>query len=177
MNTDVIYRTIPGISNIGTVMSLRNDRLMSQKLKNGYCNVKLSLNGIQHEKRIHRIMAEAFIENPDNKETVDHIDGQRSNNKLWNLRWATRSENCHNKVMPNNTTGLPGVTARRSKWESSIQVDGHQYHLGTFKTKGEAYEARKAAELQHYGEYSQAISRATCSPPTDIDATPEEDHH
>ena len=50
-------------------------------------------------KQLHRIVTELFIPNPDNKPFVDHIDGNRLNNRVDNLRWVTSKENCNN---PNN---------------------------------------------------------------------------
>ena len=61
--------------------------------KNGYIYCKL--NGKNYRK--HRIIALQFIPNPENKPEVDHIDGDRKNNRIENLRWATRSENNSNK--------------------------------------------------------------------------------
>ena len=48
---------------------------------------------------LHVVIARAFLPNPDNKTTVDHIDGDATNNVLSNLRWATRQENMWNKPL------------------------------------------------------------------------------
>lgn len=60
---------------------------------NGYLIVDLCMNNKSKKVPIHRLVAEAFIPNPENKATVDHIDGNRKNNSIDNLRWATYSEN------------------------------------------------------------------------------------
>lgn len=61
--------------------------------KNNYLMVDLYENNQSKKVPIHRLLAEAFIPNPENKATVDHIDGNRQNNDISNLRWATYSEN------------------------------------------------------------------------------------
>ena len=60
--------------------------------KNNYLTVDLYKNNKSEKVPIHRLIAEAFIPNPENKPTVDHIDGNRQNNAIDNLRWATYSE-------------------------------------------------------------------------------------
>lgn len=60
---------------------------------NGYVIVDLWYNNKSHKITIHRLLAEAFIPNPENKPCVDHKDGNRQNNALSNLRWATFSDN------------------------------------------------------------------------------------
>lgn len=61
--------------------------------ENGYLTVDLYKDGQPTKYTVHRLLAEAFIENPEGKPCIDHKDGNRTNNKLSNLRWATYSEN------------------------------------------------------------------------------------
>ena len=60
----------------------------------GYLRVKLSKNNKPKRVMLHRIIAEAFIENPNNYKTVNHKDGNKLNNSIENLEWCTQSENC-----------------------------------------------------------------------------------
>lgn len=67
--------------------------IMKTRVLRGYETVGLTKNGKQKTKPVHRIIAEAFIPNPENKEEVNHLDGDKLNNKLSNLEWVTKSEN------------------------------------------------------------------------------------
>ena len=81
-------------------------------------------------------------------EFVDHIDGNRSNNRIENLRSVTKAENQQNrKISSNNTSGHVGVYWRPDKgsWRASIGSD--RQNLGSFRTREEAIAARKAAEV------------------------------
>lgn len=61
--------------------------------KNGYEEVSVSIDGKPYTKSVHRLVAITFLENPENKPEVDHIDSNKLNNRADNLRWATREEN------------------------------------------------------------------------------------
>lgn len=74
----------------------RNTRMFINK--DGYCKVKLNKDGKSKEFFVHRLVAQAFIENPDNKLEVNHIDFDRTNNRASNLEWVSHSENIHKTV-------------------------------------------------------------------------------
>ena len=77
----------------GTVTSRLGRQIKQQMSNSGYLRVELFSHGAGKKFLVHRLLAAAFIPNPENKETVNHIDGDKSNNSIGNLEWATRSEN------------------------------------------------------------------------------------
>ena len=77
---------------------------------NGYLQVNLS--GIRVPQLVHRLVAEAFIPNPENKPTVDHINGNRLDNRVENLRWVTQKENNNNP----NTRYKNVYSSNRKVW-------------------------------------------------------------
>lgn len=84
---------------------------------------------------------------------LDHINRQRNDNRLCNLREATRSENCQNQpVRKTNKSGVTGVYFHKltCKWVASINVAKKQIHLGLFNSLAAAVQARRNAETQHY---------------------------
>jgi hypothetical protein len=83
---------------------------------------------------------------------IDHINGDRSDNRIENLRHATSAENGRNKsLLCNNSSGHHGVSylKDRMKWYASIKVNGKTIGLGKFESKPDAIAARKAAEVQY----------------------------
>ena len=67
--------------------------IKASKNENGYLKVGLYYNKKSYTRKIHRLVAQAFIPNPRNKRTVNHKDGDKTNNKVWNLEWNTHLEN------------------------------------------------------------------------------------
>lgn len=86
------------ISNLGNIRNFKTKRILKvSETKLGYKRIAIRLNGLKKNYRVHRLVAEAFLQNPKNKPDVDHIDRNRSNNKISNLRWVTKKENCNNR--------------------------------------------------------------------------------
>lgn len=86
------------VSNTGKVRSVSGGRRKGVELKQstlprGYKRVSLVKDGDKTNASIHRLVAEAFLSNPENKPCVNHIDGNPANNRLENLEWCTYSEN------------------------------------------------------------------------------------
>ena len=88
----------------------------AKQSNNGLGYLQVGLSGSRNLKLVHRLVAEAFIPNPENKLTVDHINGNKLDNRVENLRWATQKENNNN---PN--TKYKGVYSSNRKVWSYIQ--------------------------------------------------------
>ena len=94
---DVVgYEGLYRISSHGTVCRLyKNGKVnfMTPRILNGYWRVKLCNGNTQKEYFLHRLIAQAFIPNPENKPEINHINGIKTDNRIENLEWVTRSEN------------------------------------------------------------------------------------
>lgn len=152
------YEGIYQISNLGNVKSLdrkiksallnnniiskKGKKLKNQKNKYGYIYVYLSKNNKRKYKCIHRLVAEAFIPNPENKPQVNHKDGNKANNRVDNLEWCTASENeLHayiflNKPRKNGSKGKYGKENAKSK--IVLQIDKNNNIVNKFFGIGEA---------------------------------------
>lgn len=88
------------ISKNGILLSTKNKKykILKPKIdKDGYLEYRLHVNGKNKYCRAHRLVAETFLDNPENKSTVNHIDGNKQNNNIDNLEWATYSENNYHR--------------------------------------------------------------------------------
>lgn len=116
-----IWKDVPGyegwyqVSNLGRIKSLSryvdvregvkihiNERVKPHYInKKGYCQIGLCKDGIRKGFLVHRLVADAFIPNPQNKRTVNHINCDKSDNRIENLEWATYSENIRHAFLNN----------------------------------------------------------------------------
>lgn len=87
-------------SNFGRIKSLkRRQAILTQKInKDGYAQSNITINGVGGYHNVHRLVASAFLEGPNGDKEVDHIDGDRLNNRTSNLRWVSHIENMRNPV-------------------------------------------------------------------------------
>lgn len=111
------YEGLYQVSDEGEVKALRTGNILSlNRLTHcGYRKASLSRNGKAKEHRIHRLVAEHFIPNPDGKETVNHKDGNKLNNRADNLEWASRSEQVFHSYELNLKARMGGVDNPNAK--------------------------------------------------------------
>ena len=153
------------ISNLGRVKSLEKTLIIRKRKcvykplikkphisKRGYWEIGICKNRLGVTKKIHRLIAISFIDNPKNHPQINHIDGNKLNNNISNLEWVNNRENsCHSFKSSNCTSKYTGVSyfKRDNKWRSSIQVNGVTIRFGMFKTEEEAYQKRLQYEKEH----------------------------
>ena len=129
------------VSNFGRVKSIKfgKERILKpKKNKFGYLCINLYKNNIKKEYKVHRLVAEAFIDNPDNLPQVNHRDENKLNNNADNLEWCTheyninygtRTERCSKKLSkPVLQYTLDGEFVR--EWPSTMECDRNGYNRG-----------------------------------------------
>ena len=118
------------ISDSGEVKKDTTNYILSQSTQQDYKFVTLLIEGKQKRMRVHRLVAETYIENPDNKPYVNHINGQRDDNNVENLEWVTPAENTRHAV----ATGLMNNGRKRAV----IQYNLDGIKMMTFESATEA---------------------------------------
>lgn len=131
------YEGLYQVSNLGRVKSLERDTKRARpqhiqerilKQRNGeYLMVYLADAGKYEARLVHRLVAQAFISNPDNKPIVNHIDGNKYNNRADNLEWCTHKEN----VIHAFVTGLnlPIDERRNGIWNVVVEARNGKYKV------------------------------------------------
>lgn len=102
------------------------------------------------------IMIHQFLLNPNSNQVIDHINGDRQDNRRSNLRITTQEKNLLNKaILSNNNTGIAGVwfDKERKKWAAEIKMDGIKCFLGRYEDKADAAFARWTAEQKLFKEF------------------------
>lgn len=132
------YEGLYEISDLGNVKSLSrlsNNRFNSYMTKEkllkptievwGYKVVRLTKNKNEQDYKVHRLVAEAFIPNPENKPQVNHIDGNKLNNCVDNLEWCTCKENINHCWNTGNHKKYKGIEHPRSKQILQYDLQGN----------------------------------------------------
>lgn len=147
------------VSDLGRVMSLvtnhgKPQRKLKPQHERNYLYVNLSIKDRGHTKDVHRMVAKAFVPNPDSKPMVNHIDGSKLNNNASNLEWVTCSEN-HKHAYASGLRASDGTVTgqklgrsskyrnvswdnERSKWLAAPKINGKQSFNRRFDSEVEA---------------------------------------
>lgn len=136
------------VSSLGRVRTTRgNGKILSLKKKNrqGYVIIALRKDGKNFYKRVHRLVAQAFIPNPDNKPDIDHINTDKTDNRVENLRWATRKENMNNPI---TRQLISTKTQGRIPWNKGIPCSASTKLKSSITQKGRKYPEKQKPIIQ-----------------------------
>jgi hypothetical protein len=129
------------------------EKIISQNVhyKNGYFSVHFTKNEIKKRFLVHRLVAFNFLKTSIDSPEVNHIDSDKSNNKLSNLELVSRAENqSHLAINKTKSSDYVGVCLLKNKnWSSYITHQGKRFYLGRFKSQIEAHLARKEFESKN----------------------------
>ena len=123
-------------------MSLKKGKILNcSPTKRGYTRVNLSVNSKIKQEYIHRLVAIAFLDKIDGKLNVNHINGNKEDNRVCNLEFVNQRENIlHAKIYTmNKNCPFVSYLKKFNRYESSIIINGKAVKLGRFKTEEDAF--------------------------------------
>lgn len=132
------------VSSNGVVTDSAGKVLKQYKENNGYLRVYIKQDGKRKKVSVHRLVAETYLANPENKPCVNHKDGNKENNCVENLEWCTHSENelhSHRKLgKQTSQENLQKMIDAHVKTVSApvFQMDLHGRYVNTFRSMAEA---------------------------------------
>ena len=151
------------VSSFGRVKNTKTGKVLKASDNgHGYLKCKLYDDVIKKSHQVHRLVACAFIDNPDDKLCVDHKDNNKANNHVSNLRFATSKENNQNSsIRLDNISKVKGVPfhKRVKKWHAQITIDGIRIHIGYYDDLEDAKIARVNRANEAFGIYTNACEQ------------------
>lgn len=132
------------VSSQGRIWSVVSQRYLKQKInRGGYCCINLyAKNGKMKSERIHRLVALAFIDNPNNFSVVNHLNGMKTDNRVENLEWTTQKENVRHAYDNNLGNFQEKLAKSREKMLQATKKIYSVYYDGNLIGQ---YKGRKAA--------------------------------
>lgn len=122
-----LFREVPS-SNKNNKTNIYPEIIRKQSMRRGYFNSVLCKKNVLKNRPTHRLVATAFIPNPENKPQVNHIDGNKLNNNAGNLEWATAKENRQHSIKNKLQEGIKGEDNWNSKLKESEVIEILQIH-------------------------------------------------
>jgi len=151
----------------GSLVPIRESLMTPKVTRHGYATVHLRADDVSAQPSVHRLVAKAFIQNPENKPTVNHIDGVKLNNHVSNLEWATQSE----QAVHSSETGLqknPGQKRFSKEYIARVKQYYDENHISIYElSKLFNMSERTAGRCVNSKAYTEPLSDLTKS---DIEA-------
>ena len=151
------------VSSFGKIKNTKTGKVLKASDNgHGYLIIDLYENAIRKTHKVHRLVANAFIDNPNDKNCVDHKDNNRTNNHISNLRFATsKKKNQNRKISSRNTSGCKGIyfNKKAKKWQARIMIDGIRVHIGYYDDLDDARTARVNRANEAFGVYTNACEK------------------
>lgn len=151
------YEGFYQVSNMGSVRSLtrtfmRSDgsrvtyrgKILNPSCPCPYLTVVLSKKNKHYTTRVHRLVAEAFIPNPDGLRCIDHIDCDKTNNRVDNLRWCTHAENTR-YAKENGSLPTIKLSERSPEQQAKYRAASKARRIPIIRSDGKVYECREDA--------------------------------
>ena len=159
------WRSINGfpdyqVSNIGRVRAAKTGKIINGSLgREGYVVVPLHDDCKWANMYIHRLVAQEFLQNHDNKPYVAHVDNARADNCFTNLRWVSVSESSMSRRnwQTNGHSKYKGVSwnCRRNKWVAQIKKHQKLHFIGYFDDERDAAKAYNEVAINLFGEFAR----------------------
>lgn len=158
------------VSTYGRIRNVKNKRVYSLHMcSSGYLQICTSVNGKNKNIRIHRCVAETFLNNPYGYEIVNHIDGKKTNNRLDNLEWCSRRDNYNYAVeMDLIDPSIPYQLAQNSRFGyyqgsyngmAKLTEDDVIYIRSNYIPKGKGQKCNRQELATYFGVSVGLISR------------------
>lgn len=143
------------VSNEGRVWTRTYNRFLRTHLTNrGYLRVNLSKDKTVKQVSVHRLVAETFIPNPEGLTDVDHIDGDKLNNKAENLQWISRSDNIKKAGDARNNGSKPVICVETGKVYESVNQASREMKIPVATISAIARGEYGSYHNLHFGYYN-----------------------
>jgi len=154
------YEGIYEVSNTGLVRTVAGKELKPYLHKQGYLRIKLTSGGTRKSFLIHRLVAEAFIPNEHELPTINHKDGDPSNNDVSNLEWCTQKENVAHAVETGAFAGIVSSVTLKSKTTQETFKFRSMSDASRFLSKNRMFVSQLIRNGKtEYGDFSIVVGR------------------
>jgi len=140
------------INKQGDIWSIKQKKIMKPSInEDGYLKTSIYIENKRHKRYIHRLLAIQYIPNPDNLPEVDHIDRNRINNDLSNLRWVNKTQQNNNKsttlTIEQKIISKENNIKYKAEWAKNKKINMTEEEKEIYNEKVRIYQQKKRAEM------------------------------